>query len=285
MLYLLGAIFCSAIIPTIFRFAQIKKCKQAPVLSFNYVMCLLIVAASYFTSKNYLPVNISGEYGRSLILSVAIGIVCGALYYFGFFFYQKSVSVSGAAMSSAFGKMGVIIPVALSAVFWKEYPTWFAAIGIALALCAVALSYFDFKSFSFTKLHLVLIVFFFIGGLADFTNKIFQKYCLAQHEMFFLFFVFLSALIFSLKETISDKKPDKKEILIGLSLGIPNMLTAFFIIRALYLLPAFIVFPMFSGGTILLALILSLILYKDMPSKKQIISIFMIVVALIMLNI
>ena len=219
------------------------------------------------------------------MIAATIGILCGGLYYLGFVFYQKSVRASGVAMSSAFGKMGVIVPVLLSAAVWREYPTIMAVAGILVALFAVFLSFFELKSFSFKNLHSVLLIFFLVGGLGDFSNKVFQKYCLAEHEFVFLFFIFGTALLFSLKPTIKEKKPAPKEILLGVALGIPNMLTSFFLIRSLYALPAYVVFPTFSGGTIVFSLILSLVIYKDKLSARQLISIALIAIAMVLINI
>ena len=188
MLYLFLAIISSAAIPMFFRLAQIKKCRQEPVLTFNYIVCILFVVVLFLISGGSVDITFSGETGQSLMLAAAIGIVCGGLYYLGFVFYQKSVRASGVAMSSAFGKMGVIVPVLLSAIVWREYPTIMAVVGILAALFAVFLSFFELKSFSFKNLHSVLLIFFLVGGLGDFSNKVFQKYCMARARVCVLVF-------------------------------------------------------------------------------------------------
>jgi drug/metabolite transporter (DMT)-like permease len=248
-------------------------------------MCLIAVLVGFFISNPDIRLTFSGEYVKSLALSAAIGSACGMLYYFGFFFYQKAVRISGAAMSSAFGKIGIIIPILLSAVIWKEYPALLAVAGIVLALMAILVNYFDFKSFNFNNLHPVLIIFSIVSGLGSLANKVFQKYCLTEHEFIFMFFIFVSALLLSLKATLREKKPDRHEVLTGLMLGIPNTLTSFFLIRALFSLPAYIVFPMSSAGGIVFALVFSLIFFKDKPTKKQAVTIAMIAAALVMINI
>ena len=101
----------------------------------------------------------------------------------------------------------------------------------------------------------------------------------------FLFFIFGTALLFSLKPTIKEKKPAPKEMLLGVALGIPNMLTSFFLIRSLYALPAYVVFPTFSGGTIVFSLILSLVIYRDKLSVRQLASIALITIAMVLINI
>ncbi len=288
MIYLILAIILSAIIPTLFKLAQKKECRQPPVITFNYIMCVIIVIASFVINKSYElfgNTGLSSMETRSILISLAIGVACGGFYYLGFYFYQKAVRVSGAALSSAFGKTGIIIPVVLSAIIWREYPTVLAVIGICLSLFAIFYTYFDFKSFSFKQIHTALIVFFAFGGLGDFSNKLFQKYCMEEHNMIFLFFIFVTALLLSLIGMKNIKKPRKEEVLIGLLLGIPNMLTASFLIKALFVLPAFVVFPMFSGGMIIMAMLLSAIFYKEMPSKKQFRAIILMVAALVLINI
>ena len=285
MLYLLGAIICGAAIPTIFRWAHIKNLRQAPVLTFNYIMCLIAVIAGFFITNPDISLTFSGAQGKSLALPAVIGVICGVSYFYGFFFYQKAVRASGAAMSSAFEKIGIVIPILLSAAIWKEYPAFLAVAGIVLAIAAILVNYFDFKSFNFSSLHAVLILLSVVSGLSSFINKVFQRYCLAEHEFIFMFFIFVSALMLSLRETLKDKRPDRGEMLTGLLLGIPNMLASFILIRALFSLPAYIVFPMFSAGAIVLALVFSLIFFKDRPTKKQAVSIAMIAAALVLINI
>ena len=288
MIYLTLAIILSATIPNLFKLAQKKECRQPPIITFNYLMCVIIVVANLIINKSYnliVKSNLSSVEASSILIAIIIGVACGGLYYLGFFFYQKSVRASGASLSSAFGKMGIIIPVVLSAIIWREYPTTLAIIGICLALFAIFYTYFDFKSFNFKQIHTVLLIFFLFGGLGDFSNKLFQKYCLEEHNMIFLFFIFVAALLLSLKDMRKIKKPKKEEVLIGLSLGIPNMLTAAFLIKALFVLPAFIVFPMFSGATIIMTMLISAIFYKDIPNKKQLSAILLIVVALVLINI
>ena len=163
MLYLLMAIVCSASIPNLFKLAHKRDCRQAPIITFNYLMCVIIVVASFWftqSAKQIFTPNMSDVARQSLITAVLIGVVCGALYYLGFYYYQKAVRVSGPALSSAVGKTGIIIPIILSVVIWCEYPSFFAIAGICLALFAIFYLYFDFKLFSFNQIHIVLIVFF-----------------------------------------------------------------------------------------------------------------------------
>ncbi|MCK5128272.1 MAG: EamA family transporter [Clostridiales bacterium] len=287
MIDLLIAIVLSAIIPNLFKLAQKKECRQPPIITLNYLMCVVIVIANFFISKSQgaiFGVTLTDVEMNSIILSAVIGVVCGVFYYLGFYFFQKAVRQSGAALSSAFGKMGILVPIILSVIIWREYPKALAVVGICLSVFAIFFTYFDFKSFRFNQIHAVLIVLFLFGGMGDFSNKLFQKYCLQSHSMIFLFFIFVSALLASLKDMKSIKNITKNEFIIGLFLGIPNMLTATFLIRALFALPAFIVFPMFSGATIILAMLLSALFYKEIPSRKQLVAICMIIVALVMIN-
>ena len=75
------------------------------------------------------------------------------------------------------------------------------------------------------------------------------------------------------------------ELLAGVIVGVPNYYSSYLLLRALQQLPAFLVYTLFSTGTILLVMLFSLIFFKERLNKRQLFGIVLIFGALILLNI
>ena len=132
-----------------------------------------------------------------------------------------------------------------------------------------------------------LLLMLIIIGLSDLSNKLIQKYAIVEYKNHFLLFIFLTALIISLGLCLKNSR-DKfnlKSALCGFLVGIPNMLTTFFIIEALVRLQATIVYPAFSAGTIVLIMLFSIIIFKEKLKKKELVAIFITLIGVIFVNI
>ena len=74
-------------------------------------------------------------------------------------------------------------------------------------------------------------------------------------------------------------------MLFGALLGIPNFFSTKFLLMALGDLPAVIVYPTFSVGTILVVTVAGLLLFKEKLGKRQALAMSVILLALMLLNI
>ena len=76
-----------------------------------------------------------------------------------------------------------------------------------------------------------------------------------------------------------------KEFSAGAAVGIPNYFSSSFLLKSLSGLPAFVVYPAFSAGTLVLVTVIAIIMFREIPGKKTWIGIGLIAAALILLNI
>jgi len=215
---------------------------------------------------------------------ITIGLLTGLAYYGAFYFYQKSVKENGVSLSIAVGKMGIIIPMMLSLFLWKELPEAVQWVGIIISMVAIGIINISPKDFQGAKFKTSLLLFFVIGGLGDFFNKLFQVSVGSAYKDLFLAVVFGAALIASLFLTVKHKNITKMSILFGIMVGIPNMLTAFYLISALSKMNATVVFPMYSGGAIMLSMLWSMFAFGERLKLKEIVGIVMIILALVLIN-
>ena len=75
-----------------------------------------------------------------------------------------------------------------------------------------------------------------------------------------------------------------KELLAGVAVGVPNYFCSYFLLASVTRLPSFLVYPIFSTGTIVVVMLVSTLLFKEHPTKKQMAGIGMILLALVLLN-
>lgn len=301
MIYLFIAILCSASIALIFKFSENNNLNRYVVTSFNYLTAFSIsiiiilfnlnifhdLNGNFFNEFFRVFVKSEGTFSNlsSLIWAFIIGNIAGVFFFLAFYLYQKCIRENGVSLSGAFSKLGILLPVFLSIIFWKEYPNNIQAVGITLSILSIIIVNIPSKGENF-KLNYLLILLFVFGGFAEFSNKLFQNYALVIYKEVFLFFVFFSAfwisLLFAFKSTKIIKK---KDVLTGIIVGIPNLFSSFFLILSLQEINTSIAFAAYTSGSILLINIFGILLFKEKLKKNELISIFLIIFALTFMNI
>ncbi len=302
MLYLGLAIITSASIALIFKFSENHDMDRYVVTSFNYLaaslVSLVIISVnglqlpfiSFSVGLNdfmaAIPPFKSGTDPRSsLIWGLIVGVPAGLFFFLAFIYYQKGIRENGAGLAGAFSKIGILIPMTVSILVWNEIPTVLQWSGIGISLLSILLVNLPEKSLNTEKIRLSLLALFLFSGLAEFSNKVFQKYGFVEDKLVFLFFVFLTAFVVSSFFTISrGKQPEPSEIATGLLVGLPNLFCSYFLILALDGIKASVVFPAYTATTIVVINLGSYFLFEERLGKKERFSIFLMVVALVLIN-
>ncbi|NOR46000.1 MAG: EamA family transporter [Candidatus Delongbacteria bacterium] len=304
MIYLFLAILSSASIAMILKFSETKNFNRYAVTSMNYIVAFSISLAlsplgsskglsfsipsmlKELSSDSIAKLSISGSFTWAIL----IGLVGGILYFLGFIFIQKSIKINGVGITGAVSKIGILIPMLLSLFLWKEIPNTIQTLGIIVAILAIILINISFKDIKNLKgFNYIIILLFFIAGFAEFSNKIFEKYAIQEHKSFYLFTVFFSAfwisLFFTIKQFRKGVKITKNDILTGILVGIPNMFASYFLIMSFEYYKATVAFPIYSSGSILLISIGGVVLFKEKLRRKEIVAIFMIIAAVVLMSV
>ena len=243
---------------------------------------LIAITLNYFTAgilalSSYLTENSIYELRNNINLNlVIIGLIVGGLFVITFNLYAYSAQKIGITLSTVSNKMSMVIPILIGIILFKEEITFFKILGIFLALGAIVFSSKeDKKSKKLSKMNIIILFLLFIGqGLADGILNWGQRNILNSENMnLFFTMIFLSAgfagglySIFKIKT--SNLVMDKKSILWGITLGIPNYLTLLYFIRSLKneLFSSYQVFPIVNIGVIVMCTILSVIIFKEKVS-------------------
>lgn len=299
MLYLWLAISCSTLIALILKHAETRNLNRYAVLSANYLMASSISLALILLSPEGFNGFDLGEgfsalaalledpvananSAASMTWGVLVGLVAGGFFFGSFFCYQVSVKQHGVALASAFLKLGFLLPTFLSMLLWREFPQSRQWIGILLAVAAMGLVNWPFGMTWRQALRPVLIALCLIGGMSQFSSKLFQKFGFQEHKAFFLLATFCVAFLFSSATLYFKRQPLKlRDFGTGLVLGIPNIFSSFFLVKALSFLPAAVAFPLFSAGTICLVYLVGFLFFGERPLRRETAAIALIVLAMV----
>lgn len=278
MIYLILAVVCGALISVIMRLSTEKVTGNVSMLAMNYVTCL-VVAGIYTGFGNLFP------QGVPLGSTLGMGIVNGILYLAAFVLLQLNVKKNGVVLSSIFMKLGLLVPMVVSILFFGEMPTAVQIIGFCVAVAAIVLINLETEQSSVSfKLGLILLL--LAGGGGDAMSKVFEELGKGALSSQFLFYTFGVALVLCLGLMLWKKqKIGKWEILFGILLGIPNYFSARFLLLSLGSVPAVIAYPTFSVGTILLVTLAGVSFFGERLGKRQWVAVGAILAALVLLNV
>ncbi len=258
MFPLLLTVICSTSITLILKYSDTKKGNPILLLCGNYFTASVI--SLILLVSDTVPV-----YSTAAFL---FGVVLGLLFFIGFFVFAIAVSKAGASLSAVSSRLSVIIPAGLSIIIYNEIPSLLQLSGILLALITILLFYFSIRKFSSGSFngadYLYLILLLLAIGINDFSFKIFQNWRPAAEKNFFIFVIFSFAFLYSFTYALIKKiRLESRTIAVGLILGIPNVLSSYFMLDALNNLPAVIVYPSINIGVIVLTTLAAFIIWKE----------------------
>ena len=277
MLNLLLAILSSAMVAIVMRLAQPRIQNATGLLAANYIVCAL--TALILTLPEFSAVS-----AQNLGLPVGFGLLNGFFYLAGFALMQYNTRHNGVVLSSVFMKLGILVSMTLSVVWFKEVPTPVQVIGFIIAIAAILIINFEKGTKMGTKSWTLLLM-LFTAGMGDTMSKAYDTYGDACLQNLFLLLTFLSALVLCLM--MMAKKGERlglRELGFGVLLGIPNFLSSLFLLKALGSIPAVIAFPIFNVAVILVVTAAGLLLFREKLTKKQMLGGILICVALVFLN-
>ena len=196
-----------------------------------------------------------------------------------------NIRKNGIVLSSLFMKLGLLVPMVVSIVFFREMPTVVQIIGFCAAIFAIILINYrkgSGKGGSRWSLLLLLLA----GGSCDAMSKVFQVLGNEALSDQFLLFTYGTAFQLCTSLVIFKKQwPGKRELLYGVLIGIPNFLSTKFMLGALTTVPAVVAYPTFSVTTMLMVTLAGTWFFREKLNKFQWAALGIILVARVLLNI
>ena len=171
-----------------------------------------------------------------------------------------------------------MIPVTASILFLGEIPTLFQLVGIVLVIVAIWVINSEGDRGCGRRRRMgsagLLLVLFVVSGMADGMSKVTERIGERRFDALFLFYTFLTALVLTvvlafLEQQRTRRKIGKMDFLSGVAVGFPNYFSTSLLLASVSRLPAFIVYPSFSVGTILVVSFVSVLVLGDPISRRQ----------------
>lgn len=274
MLYLVLAVLSSAVVSLCMRLFGGKAGSEKLMFTANYAVCTVL-------SLLYRPVLKTGE---GFAFSAALGVLGGALYLLTFLFLKRNISKNGVVLSSTFMKMGVLVPTLMAVTVFREKMSAAGAAGFVLAVAAI-LVINGGKGVSRVESMPLLIVLLLSGGVSDALAGVQERLGNPAYGDVFLFATFLFATVFSAALAFRERNVwDKKDVLIGAAIGLPNYYSARFQLLSLRHVPAVVAYPVTNTGVLVLLTAAGVLFFGEKLTKRKALALVMILAALILLN-
>lgn len=275
------AVLSSAMVAIVMRLGTQKVQHNIGMLTVNYVVCSLL---SGFCGGYQGAFDVSNpQVGMTLLM----GVINGGFYLAGFVLMQMNINRNGVVLSSIFQKLGLLVTLVLSVVFYHEIPTLMQGGGFLIAVAAIILMNYQKGSANAGGSKMALMAMLLVSGMAEGMSKVFTESGVELAlEGQFMLYTFATALVLcAALMLVKGQKVGKMEILCGALIGIPNFFTTKFLLGALESLSGVIVYPVFSVGTILVVTMTGILAFRERLTRRQWLAIAAILVALVLLNI
>ena len=243
-------------------------------------------------------------YGGALAMSLFFGLrglpsvytlVC-ALFYAAVVCSMQGLTVYAMkigpmSLTALISLYGMIIPTISGPLFWKgEYFTPLKVCGIAVMLISMwMLSNVKKEETANRKWLLVVIPVFFLSGFAGLVEKIHQSTPGRDERAVFLFVAYFIMLIISTvgRFTIHGEKKKlsiKNVVITGVVCGIITGFYAFTNLTLAGKLDSVVYYPVANGGALILTILVSIVIFKEKCTKKQLAGIILGLSSVLMLS-
>lgn len=270
MLYLLASIVLSSYLTLFFKLLDRLKLNSFQVIVVNYFTCVVTGAFVNGSFPDYSNTSNEPWFPWAVIMGLTFISIFNVIA-----FTARNI---GVAVASVANKLSLVIPFLFSLSLYNEKASSLQYSGIIVALIAVIFTCLPDKKRETTRspemkfLRIVFPVILFVGsGLLDTMIKYVEhNFLTGENNNDYLVTAFLSAGVTGLIVWIylvmrGKLQFDKRAILAGIILGIPNYFSIFSLIEALklYANKSGVIIPVNNMGIVLFSTIVAWIVFKE----------------------
>ena len=279
------ALFCKAL-----GTGQYSK-KETAILNFKALLVAFICSLLFVADEFNKLFKISAF---SIVLSIFFGISVAITQ----IMQSRAMGNGPSSLVSLVYSCGFLVPIFYGLIFWDEDVSIYQWLGILLLVVALCLIVCKGEK---SGRMLAWLPFAVLAMLGSGANAIFQKthqYSSYAHELqlFLVYSLFFSSLFTGIvalvirksKENepiLSKKQRIIKKLIVPLCLGVSVGLLNFLNLSLSGKLPSIILFPVYNVGSMLASSLISALIYKDKPTKRQGIGFAIGIVAILIVGI
>ncbi len=282
ILFILLSVSCSLLLAHLLKLGEVKQYKVLNILTVNYVIAFgAAIGINAWNGLDVVPA-----------FPVWFWIFCafiGFIFIANFFVLSRSVHLNGVGVSIAAMRLALLVPVLLSVFFYGELLTYSKIAGILLVFGALFMLIAARRDVSLTKVGSagLLLLLFFFSGMADASLKIYEEEMSAvASEAHLMSAIFMFSLLFGIAAIIKTgdiRRINLSEIKLGVSIGVPNLLSSIFLINAFAYFDASVVYSVINMLVVMGGALIGLLYWKDKVSRFEAIGMAMAVLAIIIL--
>lgn len=260
MLYLLLAIASSTSIIVLFKIFSRLKINTFYVIMVNYV-----VAAGF----GFLTAD--GAFSFAEIPSkpwFLVAVVSGLLFIVGFNLFALSAHHAGVALTGMASRMSLIVSVTAGFLVFGDQPGIWRITGIILGVAAFYLTFrFEQAETIHRRFIFLPVALLLVHGSSDLMMKIAQQYYIRDDFSLFLATVFLIALVLGIvyllfSQTIKEKFT-WKELVAGISIGLVNWYSGYFLLLGLTIFDVSFVIPIINISIVTASTLIGFFVFKE----------------------
>lgn len=283
MILILLSAACSVILAHLLKSAETRRLSTINVLTVNYLTALLAaISLNVYSGKPVIP-----DFPLWFVLFAG---VVGCLFIINFFIFSKSVDRNGLGVTIASMRVSLLIPILVSVLVYGEILNLRKVSGIIIVFLAMGFFITAKKTLDIQRVshHLLLIALFVITGLVDSSLKVFEREMLGTStEAHFMTALFVVAFITGLTVSFWQGEMQKitsREIFYGALVGVPNLFSSIFLIKALSIIDASAAYSLvnllvITGGTMV-----GIIIWKDKVTPKEWAGLVLALLAIVLLG-
>jgi drug/metabolite transporter (DMT)-like permease len=266
----------------IFKYFERFKIHTFDAIVFNY-----LVAAALSISLDSSGFIITETFHQPWFLNA---LFIGLLFITLFNVIGISTQKIGVSVTTVSNKMSLIIPVIFAVIVLGDSLNAVKVSGIIIALIAVYLTTRTQNRKDIDKRYAFFpfIVFMGSGFIDSFFKYNVKTYTLGENGMQpFISWIFITAFIvgiiaFGVRFFKSGTLPQKKALLGGIALGIPNYFSVFFLIKSLSIktIQSSVVFPVNNMSIVAVSALAGIFLFNEKITKINLIGILLCIVAI-----
>jgi drug/metabolite transporter (DMT)-like permease len=235
-----------------FGFVQLFKGSQrrgeyAPVVVTANYITLSLALGTYLVLTGHWAVDAN-------ILKVGISI--GITFISAMLMMTHALTIAGVSPVVTAFRLSMLLPVALGVWIWSEPISFLQLVGIALAIIALALMTHHSPSAQHkhgTKVFIVILIVFLIQGIAMTCMRWVHYAGLDAQRLNVLMFIGTTAGLLGSIFVLMRRKPiQKKDVQVGVGIGLYNAIALSITLTALSMFPGTIYFPVVGCSVVLL---------------------------------